>query len=85
MAAAEIYIQRANRASSQAEKEDYQLLAAEILFDRSMIPEGRLRMIDLPFELADIGLQNRRDILIAKDYIFEREAQQALEALKGGL
>jgi outer membrane PBP1 activator LpoA protein len=81
MAAAEVYTQRANRASSQAEKEDYQLLAAEILFDRSMIPEGRLKMIDLPFELADIGLQNRRDILIAKDYIFEREAIQALEAL----
>ncbi|MFT4727589.1 MAG: outer membrane PBP1 activator LpoA protein [Granulosicoccus sp.] len=79
--AADVYLQRANRTSSPAQKEDYLLLAAEILFDRSMIPEGRLQMSNLPSDLAQISLQNRRDILIAKDYIFERNAIQALEAL----
>lgn len=81
IAAAEVYAQRANRASSPAEKQDYLLLAAEILFDRSMVREGRLQMSDLPFELATDDLGHRRDILIAKDFIFERDAMQALEVL----
>ncbi|MFT6301466.1 MAG: outer membrane PBP1 activator LpoA protein [Granulosicoccus sp.] len=85
IAAAEVYAQMANRASSSAQREDYLLLAAEILFDRSLIPEGRIPMTNLPFELADITLQNRHDILIAKDYIFEREATLALETLPNPL
>ena len=79
--AAEIYVQRANRASTPEQKEDYLLLAAEILFDRSMVEEGRVQMSKLPLVLASNGLTNRRDILIAKEYIFERQAQQALESL----
>lgn len=80
-AAAKIYAQRANRASNQAQKEDYWLLAAEILFDRSLISEGRAYMENLPAQLSDIGLRNRRDILVAKDYVFERDAASALESL----
>jgi len=80
-AAAEIYTQKANRASDPAQKQDYQLLAAEILYDRSMAEEGRIKMSLLPIQLADSALQVRRDILIAKDHIYEREAPQALDAL----
>lgn len=81
IAAAEVYAQRANRASSQEQKEDYLLLAAEILFDRSLIAEGRTQLDRLPLALTDIGLENRRNILFAKDFVFERDATQALETL----
>lgn len=80
-AAAEVYAQKANRATSPAQRQDFLLLAAEILFDRTMITEGREKLAGLPLELAEASLQNRRSILIAKEYVFERQAIEALETL----
>lgn len=81
IAAAEIYTQKANRAENPEIRQDYTLLAAEILFDRSLYTEGQQNIDKLPEEMASIDLSQRRDILIAKSQVFDREPELALETL----
>lgn len=79
--AAEIYTQKANRAENAEVRQDYTLLAAEILFDRSLYAEGQQRIDSLPEDLATLALSQRQYILLAKGFNFEREPEQALEIL----
>jgi len=81
IAAANIYTQRANRASNPVERQDYQLLSAEILFDRALFEEGKLKLLPLPAQLAQPELSARRDILIARGLLNDRSPEQALESL----
>jgi len=81
LAAAEVYTQKANRASTPEEKQDFTLLAGEILFDRLMITQGEQRISGLPAVLATQELSDRRDILVAKKHIDDREPMLALEIL----
>ncbi len=85
LAAAEVYTQKANRAEKPELRQDYLLLAAEILFDRSLYSEGQERLEALPEELATTELSHRRDILNAKNFIFDREAERALNTLPNPL
>ncbi len=81
IAAAEVYTQRANRAGNPAERQNYQLLSAEILFDRSLFEEGQEKLQTLPPELALPELSIRRDILTARSHINDRDAELALDTL----
>jgi len=60
---------------------DYQLIAAEILYDRGMTDEGRqkLNLVSAPLPIPE--LQHRRDILVAKDTLYGGDPEGALEAL----
>ena len=57
------------------------MIAAEILFDYSMPDLAKEKLSAVPLELANIDLVHRRDILLAKSYIDDRDAEAALEAL----
>ena len=80
-AAADAYTRRAERSDNLAEKHDFLLIASEILFDRGLGEPAQLKLADIPLELANIDLLNRRDILSAKSFLYERDAEAALEAL----
>ena len=80
-AAADIYSQRALRTSDPATQQDFLLIASEILFDRGLQELALQKLADVPTELATLDLAHRRDILLAKSYIFERDAESALAAL----
>lgn len=79
--AADIYSQRAARVDDPAEKQDYLLIAAEILFDHSQPEQAKEKLSAVPLELANIDLVHRRDILLAKSYIHDRDPEAALAAL----
>ncbi len=80
-AAADIYTTKANRSNNPEEQQDFLLLAAEILFDRSLAELGQQRLAAVPEQLASFELTHRRDILLAKSLIYERDAESALAAL----
>ncbi|MFK7994147.1 MAG: penicillin-binding protein activator [Granulosicoccus sp.] len=80
-AAADIYSQRALRISDPATQQDYLLIASEILFDRGLMEQAQEKLSDVPTELATLDLAHRRDILLAKSFVFERDAEAALAAL----
>lgn len=80
-AAADIYTERANRTSNPAQKQDYQLVAAEILFDRAMLEPGLVKLANIPQLLDSTELQHRRDILVAKSLLYSSEPEKALAAL----
>ncbi len=80
-AAAEIYSARAARSSDPAQQQDFLLIATEILFDRAIFTKGKEKLAAIPEELANVDLLHRRQILEAKNLIFEREADNALLAL----
>ncbi|PID63294.1 MAG: hypothetical protein CSB44_02390 [Gammaproteobacteria bacterium] len=80
-AAADIYSERAARASNEAERQDFLLTAAEILYDRGLGDAGYQRLQSVPSDLADIELSQRRDILVAKSHLFADEPEAALRAL----
>jgi len=81
LAAANIYSQRALRASDPATQQDFLLIASEILFDRGLAEQAQEKLDQVPMELASIELLHRRDILVAKSFIFEGDAESALAAL----
>ena len=80
-AAADIYSDRAALATDAAQREDYQLLAAEILFDRGML-EPALERLDAVTDAPSTPLlAQRRDILVAKGLLFGGDPEAALLAL----
>lgn len=79
--AANIYSERAARSNDPAEQQDFMLIAAEILFDRGLATQAQQKLAAVPAELADIGLTHRRDILLAKSFLVERDPQAALAVL----
>lgn len=81
LAASDIYTTRAENTSDPAERQDYLLVAAEILFDRAMIEPGIGKLEQVPMDLETLELQHRRDILVAKSRLFEGNAEDALLAL----
>lgn len=81
LAASDIYTRRAENASDPAERQDYLLVAAEILFDRALIEPGVGKLDQVPSELETLELQHRRDILVAKTRLFEGNVEDALLAL----
>lgn len=80
-AAADIYTQRAARASDVAQQQDYLLFAAEILFDRAMVQPGLIKLADLTPAMSSPELQIRRDIVQAKAYLYSDDPEAALLAL----
>ena len=81
LAAADIYSARADAALDDAQREDYRLVAAEILFDRGLVEEGLERLGAVPSELATPELMQRRDILVAKGLLAGDDPEAALLAL----
>lgn len=81
LAAADIYSRRATRANDPAEQQDFLLIASEILFDRGLVEQAQEKLAAVPAQMATIDLAHRRDILIAKSFIYERDAEAALAAL----
>ncbi len=79
--AADIYSRRAARANDPAERQDFLLLASEILFDRGLSEQAQEKLSAVPVQMATIDLSNRRAILVAKSFIYERDAEAALAAL----
>ena len=80
-AAADVYTARAARAGNPAERQDYLLIAAEILYDRGLAEPGRARLDAVPEALADESLQQRRQILAAKSWLIADDGAAALAAL----
>ncbi len=81
LAASDIYTRRAGKTSDTAEREDFLLIAAEILFDRAMYEEGAIKLVAVPEPLIDTENQARRDILVAKELLHGGDAEAALLAL----
>lgn len=71
----------ADDAPDAATQIDYRLIAAEILYDRGMTGEGRQKLDIIPLALAPAELQQRRDILLAKDTLFGGNPEGALNSL----
>ena len=62
-------------------KLEYRIVAAEILYDRGVAEQGRLKLTEIPRQLPDPSLQQRREILVAKGELIDGRAEQALIAL----
>lgn len=80
-AAADIYSKRALSAADLSQQQDYQLIAAEILFDRAMVEPGMAKLDVLAPTMANQELQIRRDIVQAKAYLYTDDPAAALLAL----
>ncbi len=81
LGAADIYSQRALDSLDPVQRDDFLLIASEILFDRGMQAQAQLKLAEIPVELASLALTQRRDILSAKSAIYDRDAETALLAL----
>lgn len=81
LAASDIYTERAANSTDPQQQQDYLLIAAEILFDRSLFDVANQKLAAVPRQLASLELMHRREILVAKSYINERDAENALAAL----
>ncbi len=79
--AANIYSQRAQGTNDTALKEDYLLIAAEILFDRAMVEPGMTKLAALTPLMSSPELQVRRDIVQAKANLYSNDPAGALLAL----
>jgi len=80
-AAADYYSTRASRAVTTQAREEYQLIAAEILFDRGLLEPGLVKLADLPELMSSLELQQRRDIVFAKSLLFGGQPEAAVAAL----
>jgi len=80
-AAADYYSGRAERATTAESREEYQLIAAEILFDRGLLEPGLTKLADLPELMSSLELQQRRDIVFAKSLLFSDQPEAAVAAL----
>lgn len=81
VAAADVYTARAASAPDAATREDYLLIAAEILYDRGLAEPGRARLDAVPAGLSSEPLRQRRSILEAKSFLIEGDGESALAAL----
>lgn len=81
VAAADFYSNRANRAATPQAKQEYQVIAAEILFDRALLEPGLVKLAALPDTMATPELQHRRDIVYAKSLMFADQPEEAIAAL----
>ncbi len=79
--ASDRYSQLADAANDPLLKLEYRIIAAEILFDRGVADQGRLKLTEIPRQLPDPAIQQRRDILVAKGELIDGNAEQALIAL----
>jgi len=79
--AADVYSRRAAVASDLFQQQDFQLVAAEILFDRAMVVPGMTKLEALPLTMATPELQIRRDIVQSKAYLYNNDPTAALLAL----
>ncbi len=79
--AADYYSARANRAVTTQVREEYQLIAAEILFDRGLLEPGLAKLADMPQLMSSVELQQRRDIVFAKSLLFGNQPEAAVAAL----
>lgn len=79
--ASDVYTALAERATEPALKQDYQLIAAEILYDRGMTTEGLSKLEIIPDQLESTELEHRRAILQAKDALFNSKPELALKTL----
>ncbi len=79
--AADYYSNRAKRAATAEARQGYQLIAAEILFDRAMLEPGNEKLADLPELMATPDFQHRRDIVLAKSLMFSDQPEAAVAAL----
>jgi len=80
-AAADFYSSRSKRAATTESRQEYQLIAAEILFDRALLEPGMEKLADLPDTMATPDLQHRRDIVQAKSLMFSEQPEAAIAAL----
>ena len=80
-AAADYYSNRATRAATAESRQEYQVIAAEILFDRALLEPGLVKLSDLPEVMATPELQHRRDIVYAKSLLFGDQPEAAVAAL----
>lgn len=81
LAASDIYSTRAAQSSDPQQQQDFLLIAAEILFDRSIFDIGNQKLDAVPRQLASLELVHRRQILEAKSFINDRDAKNALAVL----
>ena len=81
VAAADIYSRRASGTSDLFQQHDYQLIAAEILFDRALLEPGLIKLAALAPTMASPELQIRRDIVQAKAHLYSDDPAAALLAL----
>ena len=81
IAAADVYTARAARETDAAAREDYLLIAAEILYDRGLAEPGRARLDAVPTPLSTPALRQRRSILEAKSLLLDGDGAGALAAL----
>ena len=84
--AANRYSSLASRASDPIQQLEYNVIAAEILYDRGMIDGGAEKLSALPApqpsnDPTTLELMQRIQILNAKDALFNRDAEAALAAL----
>lgn len=80
-AASDIYSALAERSSDPASQQDFLLIAAEILFDRAIFESGNEKLAVIPEQLETLELLHRREILVGKSYVYDRDAESALAAL----
>ncbi|MBX2823260.1 MAG: penicillin-binding protein activator [Gammaproteobacteria bacterium] len=80
-AAADRYSKLAQRESDPQLQQDYQLIAAEILYDRGRVDAGALKLAAIQEPLVDITLQQRLQVLRGKDALFNNQPEQALASL----
>ena len=85
-AAADRYSTLASRTSDPLQNLEYNVIAAEILYDRGIVDSGadKLSVLPAPAPSADpatLALMQRIQILYAKDALFNRDADAALAAL----
>jgi len=79
--ASDLYSARADATVDAAQRDDYRLVAAEILFDRGLVDDGLVRLDVVPETLATPELMQRRDILVAKGLLADSDPEAALLAL----
>jgi len=79
--ASDRYTELAERTNDPLVQQDYQLIAAEILYDRGKLSEGAIKRAMIPQVLQTPGYQQRLQILNAKDSLFNDDPEAALLAL----
>ncbi len=80
-AAADYYSTQASKAATTQAREEYQLIAAEILFDRGLLDSGQNKLAELPQLMSSLELQQRRDIVFSKSLLFSDQPEAAVAAL----
>lgn len=79
--AADRYSQLAARTRDAREQQEYLIIAGEILFDRGRTESGALKLSAIPTLLLNQELQQRREILSAKNALYNGQAEAALDFL----